>query len=268
MTEWCVAVGSRAGHPESGCGVDLGLGNKVAVVTGGARGIGKAIAEGLAAEGAAIAIFDWDGDAAKKAALTLRESGAKAIGLVVDVADSKAVDDAVASTVQQLGVLHVMVCNAGITRDGPSWKMTDAQWQSVLDVNLSGTFYCNRAAARVFKDQKHGNIVNVASINGLRGKFGQANYTSSKGGIVALSKTLAKELGKFNVNVNVVAPGMVLTEMMAAVPPEFQATALSETVLGRFATPEDVADLVVFLASKRARHVTGEVIKIDGGQYI
>ena len=263
-----VACGTRAGDSESGCRVDLGLRNKVAVVTGGARGIGKAIAESLAIEGAAVAIFDREGPSAQEAARAVRDLGARAIGLEVDVSKSEAVDAAVAATVKELGGLHVMVCNAGITRDGPSWKMTDAQWQSVLDVNLNGYFYCNRAAARVFKDQKQGRIVNVASINGLRGKFGQANYTASKGGVIALSKTLAKELGKFNVNVNVVAPGMVLTEMMAAVPPEFQATALAETVLGRFATPQDVAELIVFLVSDRARHVTGEVIKIDGGQYI
>lgn len=238
------------------------------MVTGGARGIGRAIALALAQEGAAVAVFDREDAAARDAAAAVRERGAPAVGLAVDVSNAGAVNAGVQETLQQLGGLHVMVCNAGITRDGPIWKMTDAQWQGVLDVNLSGYFYCNRAAARVFKDQKHGKIVNVASINGLRGKFGQANYAASKGGIVALTKTLAKELGKFNVNANVVAPGMVLTEMMAAIPAEFQATALAETVLGRFATPQDVAELVVFLASDRARHVTGEVVKIDGGQYI
>jgi 3-oxoacyl-[acyl-carrier protein] reductase len=146
--------------------------------------------------------------------------------------------------------------------------MSEEQWDSVIAVNLKGYFNYNKAAAIVFKDQKYGKIVNISSINGIRGKMGQCNYAASKGGEIALSKSLAKELGKFNVNVNVVAPGMVLTEMAERIPPEFTATAMAETVLGRFATPEDVAHLVAFLCSDLSRHITGEVIKIDGGQYI
>ena len=169
---------------------------------------------------------------------------------------------------EEFGRFDILVCNAGITWDGVLWKMTEQQWKQVIDVNLTGYFNYNKAAALVFKDQKHGKIVNVSSINGIRGKFGQANYAASKGGVISLSKSLAKELGRFNVNVNVVAPGMVLTEMMEAVAPEFKAAALGETVLGRFATPEDCANLVAFLCSDMSRHITGEVIKIDGGQYI
>ncbi|HEX9144149.1 MAG TPA: SDR family oxidoreductase, partial [Candidatus Binatia bacterium] len=148
------------------------------------------------------------------------------------------------------------------------WKMTEEQWDTVIGVNLKGYFNYNKAAAVVFKDQKYGKIVNVSSINGLRGKFAQSNYAASKGGEIALSKSLARDLGAFNVNVNVVAPGMVLTDMMDNLAPEFKNKALAETVVGRFATPEDCAHLVAFLCSDLSRHITGEVIKIDGGQYI
>jgi 3-oxoacyl-[acyl-carrier protein] reductase len=174
----------------------------------------------------------------------------------------------VKETAKAFGRLDIMVCNAGITWDGMVWKMTEEQFDKVINVNLKGVFNYNRAAAGVFKDQKYGKIVNISSINGLRGKAGQANYAASKAGEMAITKTLAKELGKFNVNVNCVAPGMVLTEMMEQIPPEFKNKALEETVVGRFATPEDVAHLVAFMCSDLSRHVTGEVIKIDGGQYI
>lgn len=255
--------------PQEGrCGLELGLRDKIAVVTGGGRGIGAAVAATLADEGAHVAVFDRLADEAETVAARLRSRGVRALAIDVDISQSAAVDNAIARTCEELGGLHIMVCSAGITRDQLSWKMTDEAWRAVIDVNLGGTFSCNRAAARIFKEQKYGKIVNITSINGLRGKFGQANYTASKGGVIALTKTLARELGKFNVNVNAVAPGMVLTEMMAAVPPEAQAKALAETVLGRFARPADVAELVAFLASDRARHLTGEIIKIDGGQYI
>ena len=146
--------------------------------------------------------------------------------------------------------------------------MTEEQWDTVINVNLKGYFNYNKAAALVFKDQKSGKIVNISSINGMRGKFAQTNYAASKGGEIAMSKSLARELGKFNVNVNVVAPGMVMTEMAEGIPPEFLTKAMDETALGRFATSEECADLVAFLCSDRARHITGEVIKIDGGQYM
>jgi 3-oxoacyl-[acyl-carrier protein] reductase len=146
--------------------------------------------------------------------------------------------------------------------------MTERQWDEVINVNLKGCFTYNRAAAQVFMERRSGKIVNIASINGLRGKFAQANYAASKGGIIALTKSLAKELGKFNVNVNCVAPGMVMTEMARTLGPQFLDAAVEETVLGRLATPDDVANVVVFLCSELSRHVTGEVVKVDGGQYI
>jgi NAD(P)-dependent dehydrogenase (short-subunit alcohol dehydrogenase family) len=146
--------------------------------------------------------------------------------------------------------------------------MSEKDWDNVINVNLKGYFIYNKLAAEQFKGQRSGKIVNITSINGLRGKFGQTNYSASKGGIISLTKALAKEVGKFNVNVNTVAPGMVMTEMAKNIPPEFLQKAVDETVLGRIATTKDVANVVVFLCSEKARHITGEVIKVDGGQYI
>ncbi len=249
--------------------MDLGLKGKGAIVTGGSVGIGAAIATTLAREGADVAITDLgrpDEGAAVVAAI--EALGQKGVYLDVDASNFDAAHEATDAAVDALGAVHLLVCNAGITMDGPVWKMTEEQFDRVLAVNLKGYFNHNRAASRLFMGQKYGKIVNISSINGLRGKFAQCNYAASKGGIQALSKSLAKELGRFNVNVNVVAPGMVLTDMMQAVPMEFQAAALAETVVGRFATPEDIAHTVTFLCSDLSRHITGEVIKVDGGQYI
>ena len=248
--------------------MDLALTGKVALVTGAGAGIGRAIALRLAGEGAAVAVLDRDQVRAGEVAEEVGRLGGLATSIAVDVARFAEAQAAVGEVVERLGGLHILVCNAGITRDGMVWNMTEEQWDQVIAVNLKGYFNYCRAAAPRFRDQKYGKIVNIASINGLRGKFGQANYAAAKGGVVALSKTLARELGKLNVNVNVVAPGMVLTEMMRSLPPEVLKKALDETVCGRFASPEDVADLCAFLSSDRSRHITGEVIKIDGGQYI
>jgi len=166
-----------------------------------------------------------------------------------------------------------VVCNAGITRDGVVWKMDDASWDAVLAVNLTGCFNYARAGARRFRERKGtdlagGRIVTITSINGLRGKFGQVNYSASKGGIVAMSKALARELGRLGVTVNTIAPGMVMTEMARGLPEEVLANARAETVVGRLADPEDIAAAVAWLCSGAARHVTGQVLQVDGGQYI
>jgi 3-oxoacyl-[acyl-carrier protein] reductase len=249
--------------------VNLGLEGKAAIVTGGSLGIGQAVALGLAREGVDVAVNYRRHDAeAKGVVAEIEELGRRGLAVKADVSSFADAEAMVQQVKDEFGRLDILVCNAGITWDGVIWKMSEEQWDAVIGVNLKGYFNYNRAAARVFKDQKSGKIVNIASINGLRGKFAQTNYAASKGGEIALSKSLAKELGKFNVNVNVVAPGMVLTEMMEKIPAEFKNAALAETVVGRFATPSDVGHLVAFLASDRARHITGEVIKIDGGQYI
>ena len=249
--------------------MDLGLTDKVALVTGGGRGIGAAISLELGRQGCDVAIlYRGRKEAAEEVASQIREMGRSALVLQADTSDFAAAEQVVDEVVAQLGGLHILVCNAGVTWDGVVWKMSEQQWDTVIDTNLKGYFNYNRLAARVFKERRYGKIVNVSSINGLRGKFAQANYSASKGGVNALSKALARELGKFNINVNVIAPGMVMTEMARTIPPEFLNKAINETVLGRVADPGDVADLVAFLCSDRSRHITGEVIKIDGGQYI
>jgi len=249
--------------------MDLGLTGKTAIVTGGSVGIGSAIAIRLAEEGCNVAINYRRHDSEAKAVIARVEAiGRKGLAVKADVSSYDDAQNMVRTVIERLGALDIMVCNAGINWDGVIWKMSEEQFDKVIAVNLKGYFNYNKAAAVVFKDQKSGKIVNISSINGLRGKFAQTNYAASKGGEIAMSKSLARELGKFNVNVNVVAPGMVMTEMAEHIPPEFLTKAMDETALGRFATPEECADVVAFLCSDRARHITGEVIKIDGGQYM
>ena len=249
--------------------MDLGLEDKNAIVTGGSMGRGTSIALGLAEEGCNVAInYRRHSSEALDVVFRIEKMGRKALAFKADVASYQDAQDMINKVVGEFGGLDILVCNAGINWDGVIWKMSEEQWDRVINVNLKGYFNYNKAAALVFKDQRNGKIVNISSINGLRGKFGQTNYSASKGGEIAMSKALARELGKFNVNVNVVAPGMVMTEMARKIPPEFLNTAIDETVLGRIATPQDCADVVVFLCSDRSRHITGEVIQVDGGQYI
>ena len=249
--------------------MDLGLEGKSAIVTGGSMGIGTAIALDLAREGCDVAInYRRHDTEAKTVVEEVKAMGRKGLAIKADVSSYADAQNMVATVVKEFGKLDILVCNAGINWDGVIWKMSEEQFDQVINVNLKGYFNYNKAAAIVFKDQKGGKIVNISSINGLRGKFAQTNYAASKGGEIAMSKSLARELGKFNVNVNVVAPGMVMTDMARNIPPEFLNKAIDETVLGRIATPEEVAYLVTFLCSDRARHITGEVFKIDGGQYI
>jgi len=249
--------------------VNLGLKGKGAIVTGGSLGIGAAIAIELGREGANVAVnYRRHDTEARQVVAEVEKSGAKGLAVKADVSSYNDAIKMVQQVQEAFGRLDILVCNAGITWDGVIWKMTEEQWDTVIGVNLKGYFNYNKAAAVVFKDQKYGKIVNVSSINGLRGKFAQSNYAASKGGEIAMSKSLARDLGAFNVNVNVVAPGMVLTDMMDNLAPEFKNKALAETVVGRFATPEDCAHLVAFLCSDLSRHITGEVVKIDGGQYI
>ncbi len=231
------------------------FGGRGAVVTGGARGIGRGIAEALRQAGADVHVFDRTAPAAEER-LTFHE---------VDIADSASVA-AVVARLPRPPVL--LVNNAGITRDRSLLKMSDEEWRSVLDVNLTGAFNTVRALAPGMVEAGYGRIVNVVSINGLRGKFGQANYAASKAGLVGLTKTAARELGPKGITVNAVAPGMVLTEMTLALAPEVRQKALDEAVLTRLPEVADIAAAVLFLLSDAARCVTGEVIRVDAGQYI
>ncbi|MCW9036110.1 MAG: SDR family oxidoreductase [Rhodospirillales bacterium] len=231
---------------------------KVAVVTGGMRGIGRTIADSLCAQGAEVHAFDWGEP----------EEGEDLGGIVyhkVDVSNSESVDSAVASIGKPVSML---VNNAGITKDRSLGKMSDDEWEAVININLSGAFYVLRAISKGMATERYGRIVNITSINGIRGKFGQANYTAAKGGMIALTKTAAKELGPKGVTVNAVAPGMVMTEMAKKLPQQYLDNALTETATKVLADPEDIANGVIFLLSDAARCVTGQILQVDSGQYI
>jgi 3-oxoacyl-[acyl-carrier protein] reductase len=247
----------------------MDLQGKVAIVTGGSMGIGHAIALDLAAHGADVAInYRKHADEANAVVAEIEKMGRRGLAVQSDVASFADAQRMVDTVREKFGRLDILVNNAGVNRDGVVWKMTESQWDEVLDTNLKGCFNYIRAAAPVFKEQGSGKIVNITSINGLRGKFGQSNYSAAKAGIIGLTKAVARELGKFSVNVNAVAPGLIETDMMKEAPQDVKDKALAEIVLGRLGAPEEVAHTVTFLCSDYARHITGEVIKVDGGQYI
>ncbi|HET7089127.1 MAG TPA: 3-oxoacyl-ACP reductase FabG [Anaerolineae bacterium] len=242
---------------------------KGAIGTGGSLGIGRAIALDLAAHGANIAInYRKHADEANQVVCEAERMGRRGLAVQADVASFGDALSMVDTVRQKLGRLDILVNNAGINRDAVVWKMDETQWDEVMATNLKGYFNYIHAAAPIFKEQGSGKIVNITSINGLRGKFGQSNYSAAKAGIIGLTKAVARELGKFNVNVNAVAPGLIETEMMRQAPQDVKDKALAEIVLGRLGAPEEVAHVVTFLCSDLARHITGEVIKVDGGQYI
>ena len=247
------------------------LEGKNAMVTGGSQGIGAAASLELAREGANICLTYRKHEAeAKKYAEDIRAMGRKALAVQCDISSFAEAEKVVQAAITEFGRLDILVNNAGMNWDGVSWKMTEEQWDRVLEVNLKGYFNFTRHVAPLFKDQKYGRIINVTSINGLRGKFGQTNYSASKAGIIGYTKALAKELGAFDVTVNAVAPGLIETSMLkeSEARDKIIDMAMGESALKRVGQPEDLAYLVIFLASDKARHITGEVIKVDGGQYI
>lgn len=240
--------------------VTLDLSGITTWTTGAASGLGAAIADAFFAAGARVVRLDR--------AFTARDgsSDGRQLRVPLDLRDR----DAIAATARSLEAdgfgTDVLVNCAGITRDAISWRLTDEDWDDVIEVNLSGAFRLARAVAPAMRRKKSGAIVNIASINGLRGRAGQANYSASKGGLIALTRTLARELGPSGIRVNAVAPGMIDTPMTANLPVEARARALADTALGRLGTPSDVAGAVLFLASPLARHITGHVLVVDGGQ--
>jgi len=245
------------------------LSGKVAIVTGGSRGIGASIALDLACNGAHVAInYRKSAEEAHGIIRQIRALGCRGLAVQADVASFADAQRMVDAVVAELGGLDILVNNAGVNWDGVIWKMSEEQWDQVIAVDLKGTFNYIRAAAPIFKEQNFGKIVNVTSINGLRGKFGQSNYTAAKGGVISLTKTVARELGRFNVNVNAIAPGLIETDMVKEAPEKVREMALAEIVLCRLGKPEEVAWVVTFLCSEKSRHITGEVITIDGGQYL
>jgi len=243
-----------------------------AIITGGASGLGRAIGLEFARRGVNIALnyIDLPGrDISAEALLTeaaLRAHGVEVYCEHCDVRDSEAVDQFVANARDYLGGLHYLVNNAGVHRDGALWRMPDAAWKDVLDTNITGSFNCVRSVAPTFREQRYGKVVNIASHQYTRPGFGASNYATSKAAVVGLTKSAAVELGPYNVNVNAVAPGFLRTELVDALPDHILEEAERRSALCRLGDPEDVAPLVVFLASDEARHITGQVILVDGGE--
>lgn len=241
------------------------LEGKIAFVTGSARGIGKSIAIKLAREGATLVISDVDEAEAQKTSLEIKALGRDSSSFKLDVSDSKQVDEVIGKIVEKYGRIDILVNNAGVTRDGLLMKMKDEDWDKVLNINLKGVFNCIRGIYPIMLKQKSGKIVNMASIIGIIGNSGQANYSASKAGVIALTKTAAKELASRGINVNAIAPGFIDTLMTQALNEEWRNKLISEIPLKKLGTPENVADLVLFLASSDSDYITGQVIRIDGG---
>ena len=241
------------------------LKDRVALITGGARGIGREIALSFAKEGAHIIIWDVNLEAATLTQKDIEALGVKAMSAKVDVTIFTQVEEEINKILDKFQKLDILVNNAGITKDGLLLRMSEADWDAVISVNLKGTFNCTKAASRVMLKQKSGKIVNIASIIGIIGNAGQANYAASKAGIIALTKTTAKELASRGICVNAVAPGFIQTEMTAKLPQEIQEKMLAQIPLGRFGKPEDVAKVCLFLASRESDYITGQTVVIDGG---
>jgi 3-oxoacyl-[acyl-carrier protein] reductase len=244
------------------------LDGQTAIVTGGGRGIGRAIALALSAAGAAVAVFEREASTAAETVSAIEKAGGQALAVPVDVTRLAEVEAAVNKVVDFWKRLDIVVNNAGITRDSLLMRMSEEDWEAVLKVNLTGAFNICRAVARVLLKQKSGCIVNIASIIGLMGNAGQANYAASKGGLIAFTKSVARELAPRGVRVNAIAPGFIATAMTDKIPAELREKMVQSIPLGRMGRPEDVADAVVFLAGKSASYITGQVLVVDGGMRI
>ena len=244
------------------------LDGKNALVTGGSRGIGRAIAVQLARDGARVAFSYRTGEVeAQAVAKEITDLGKEVLVLRADVSNPKEARGLVAKVLERWGRIDILVNNAGITRDKSVRKLTDEEWAEVINTNLNSVYYCSSAAIKGMCDQQYGRIINISSFVGQSGNFGQANYSASKAGIIAFTKTAALELGKYNVTVNAIAPGFTLTEMLAKVPDNVQEQLKARIPLGRFGRPEEVAKVVAFIAAE-GDYITGQQININGGIYM
>lgn len=242
------------------------LDGKTAVVTGASRGIGRAIALELAKEGANV-VVNYSGSEAKAQEVVeeISKIGSKAIAVQANVADNDSVQNLMKSALDEFGSIDILVNNAGITRDNLLMRMKEDEWDDVINTNLKGVFLCTKAVTRQMMKQRAGRIINIASVVGVIGNAGQANYTAAKAGVIGLSKTSARELASRNILVNAVAPGFITTEMTDALPEDIKEAMLSQIPLAKLGKPENVAKAVVFLASDDAEYITGQVLHVDGG---
>ncbi|MBM4033502.1 MAG: 3-oxoacyl-[acyl-carrier-protein] reductase [Planctomycetes bacterium] len=238
---------------------------RAAIVTGGGAGIGLAIARRLAEGGADVVIPDFNGPAAEAAAAQLKELGVRTLAFQADVADVARMDQIAAATIEAFGGIHILVNNAGITRDNLLLRMAPEQWDAVIRTNLTGTYVATHAVLRQMVKQRAGCIVSIASVIGLMGNPGQANYAASKGGIIAFTKSIAREVASRGIRVNAIAPGYIATEMTAKLPDEVREAILKNIPMPRMGTPQDVASAVRFLCSDEASYITGVCLRVDGG---
>ncbi len=242
------------------------LTDKIVLVTGAGRGIGRAIAETFAAQGAYVYLnYHGSEAAAQEAVAQIVQDGGKAEAVRCNVADFQACGEMIAQIVKKSGRLDILVNNAGITKDGLLMKMSEEDYDQVLDINLKGTFHTIRHASRYLLKQRSGRIINITSVSGVLGNAGQANYSASKAGVIGLTKSAARELASRGICVNAVAPGYVETDMTRALPEQVKAQMLSQIPLGRAASPQEIADVVLFLASEQSAYMTGQVLCVDGG---
>ena len=241
------------------------LEQKVVVVTGGAQGIGLSAVERFAEEGAIVAIWDFNSEKGAESESLLKAKGHDVRFQQVNVTDMNSVKAAVQALVEETGRIDVLVNNAGITRDASLLKMTEEQWQQVLDVNLGGVFHCTQAIAPIMVEQNSGCIINTSSVVGLYGNFGQTNYVATKSGVIGMTKVWARELGRKGIRVNAVAPGFIATEMVDTVPENVIEQMVGKTPLARMGNPEDIANAYVFLSSDLASFISGTVLSVDGG---
>ncbi len=241
------------------------LKNSVSIITGGARGIGRAIAVRFAQEGSNIAIGDVNPDALAEAKKELEDKGVSVLAEKVNVTNLSDVKEFIQKTLDKFGKINILINNAGITRDGLLVRMNDADWDSVLSVNLKGTFNCTKTVAKAMMKQRSGKIVNIASIIGMIGNAGQANYAASKGGVIAFTKSAARELASRNINVNAIAPGFIKTDMTAKLPESVREQVIKQIPLAKWGSVADVANLALFLVSDASAYITGQVVRVDGG---